>query len=181
MRSEEHRLLNAVRHKDDGLAAFAPDPQHLQVHLFPGEGVERAERLVHQDQFWIVDEGAGNRRALLHSARQLLRILVFIAGKPDEVEEIARPGPGCRHRQTDDLGRQQHVVEYGPPFQQQRLLKHHADIARGIEWRARVADLDGAAVGVVKPGRDFQHRGLAAAGRPDQRDQLAFLHVHGDV
>ena len=51
----------------------------------------------------------------------------------------------------------------------------------GIERRFGVADLDGAAVGVVQPGQDLQHRGLAAAGRADQRDQFAFLHVHGDV
>src|SRR3977135_39451 len=36
MRSEKYRLVDAVRHKDDGLAAFAPDPQHLEIHLFPG-------------------------------------------------------------------------------------------------------------------------------------------------
>src|SRR6266849_5692632 len=95
MRGEEHRLLDAVRHKDDGLAAFAPDPQHLQIHLFAGQGVERAEGLVHQDQFWIVDEGTCDRRALLHPARQLLRILVFIAGKPDEIEKIARSRTSC--------------------------------------------------------------------------------------
>ena len=51
----------------------------------------------------------------------------------------------------------------------------------GIERRARVADLDGAAVGLMQPGQDLQHRGLAAAGGADQRDQFAFLHVHGDV
>ncbi len=45
----------------------------------------------------------------------------------------------------------------------------------------RVADLDGAAVGIVKPGEYFQHGGLATAGGADQRDQLTFLHVHGDV
>ena len=170
-----------VRHEQDGLAAFAPDPQHFEVHLFAGQRIERAERLVHQDQFWIVDEGARDRGALLHAAGQLLRIFVFVAGEPDQIEQIAGAGPRGLHRQADDFGRQQHVVQNGSPFQQQRLLEHHADIAGGIERCFRVADLDGAAVGIMQPGQDLQHRGLAAAGGADQRDQLAFLHVHGDV
>src|SRR5258705_13772801 len=48
VRGEEHRLLDAGGDKGDGLAAFAPDPQHLQIHLFARQGVERAERLLHQ-------------------------------------------------------------------------------------------------------------------------------------
>ena len=170
-----------MRHEDDGLAALAPDPQHFEVHLFAGQRVERAERLVHQDQLGIVDEGARDRGALLHAAGQLLRIFVLVAGEPDQIEQIAGAGPRGLHRQADDFGRQQHVVENGSPFQQQRLLEHHADVARGIERRFRIADLDGAAVGVVQPGQNLQHRGLAAAGRADQRDQFAFPDVHGDV
>ena len=69
MRAEEHRFLDRVGDEDDGLAAFAPDPQHLQVHLFAGQRVERAERLVHQDQFRVVDERARDSGALLHAAR----------------------------------------------------------------------------------------------------------------
>ena len=181
MRGEEYGFLDRVGHEQDGLAAFAPDPQHFEVHLFAGQRVERAERLVHQDQFWIVDEGAGDRRALLHAAGQLLRIFVFVAGEPDQIEQIAGAGPRGLHRQADDFGRQQHVVQNGSPFQQQRLLEHHADIAGGVERCFRIADLDGAAVGVMQPGQDLQHRGLAAAGGADQRDQLAFPDVHGDV
>src|ERR1039458_6932922 len=105
MRGEEHRLLDAVRNKDDSLAAFAPDPQHFKVHLLPGQGVQRSKWLIHQDHLWVMDEGARNRRALLHPARQLLRILVLISGKPDELEKITRPGPRGLHRQADDLRR----------------------------------------------------------------------------
>ena len=85
MRGEEHRFLDRVGDEDDGLAALAPDPQHFQVHLLARQRIQRAERLVHQDQLGIVDEGARDRGALLHAAGQLLRILVLIAGE-------ARPG-----------------------------------------------------------------------------------------
>src|ERR1700722_19469723 len=36
-------------------------------------------------------------------------------------------------------------------------------------------------IGLVQPGQYLQHGGLAATGRADQRNQLALLHVHGDV
>ena len=68
MRGQEHRLLDAVGDKDDGLAAFAPDPQHFKIHLLPGQRIERAKRFIHQDQLGIVDEGARDRGALLHAA-----------------------------------------------------------------------------------------------------------------
>ena len=44
--------------KDDGLAGFFPYPQQLEVHFFPGQGIERAERFVHQYKFGVVDERA---------------------------------------------------------------------------------------------------------------------------
>src|SRR5262249_49372152 len=53
--------------------------------------------------------------------------------------------------------------------------------AAGIERRCGVADVDAATIGAMKTGENLQYRGLAAAGRADQRHQLAFLHVHGDV
>jgi hypothetical protein len=78
-----------MRDEDDGLAALAPDLQHLQVHLLARQRIQRAERLVHQDKPGIVDEGAGDRGALLHAAGKLLRIFVLVAGQADQTEQIA--------------------------------------------------------------------------------------------
>ncbi|MGY3365837.1 hypothetical protein ACVWZL_002962 [Bradyrhizobium sp. GM2.4] len=117
----------------------------------------------------------------LHAAGQLSRIFLLVAGKTHQIEQIARPLARGLHRKTDDLCRQQHVVQDRPPFQQQRLLEHHANVAGRIERAFGVADLHRAAVGVVQAGQNLHHGGLAAAGRADQRDQLTLLHVHGDV
>jgi hypothetical protein len=115
MRAEEHRLLDRMRDEDDGLAALAPHHKHFEVHLLPCQRVQRAEGLVHQDQFRVVDEGARDRGALLHAAGQLLRIFVFVAGEPDQIEQVARPRPRRLDRQADDFRGQQHVVEDGAP------------------------------------------------------------------
>src|SRR6266487_515180 len=54
----------------------------------------------------------------------------------------ARAFEALAHRQAEDFGRQQHVAENAPPFQQQRLLEHHADVAGGIEPVLGIADFD---------------------------------------
>src|SRR5260370_6325674 len=70
--AEKHRLSYPVGDEDDGLLRLLPDAQQLEVHLFPRERIERAERLVHEDELGIVGERTRHRGALLHAARQLL-------------------------------------------------------------------------------------------------------------
>ena len=49
--------------------------QHLGVHAFAGHLVERAEGLVHEQQGRREGQGAGDGDALLHAARQLVRVV----------------------------------------------------------------------------------------------------------
>src|ERR1700704_1259177 len=46
------------------------------IHLIARNGIERAERLVHQQELRVVDERPADRDALAHPARQLMRLLV---------------------------------------------------------------------------------------------------------
>src|SRR5262245_1660955 len=73
---EQHGLADRVRDEQDGLALvvpLAPYAQQLQVHLVPGHRVERAEGLVHEEQWRIEEERPAQRGALLHPTRQLTR------------------------------------------------------------------------------------------------------------
>ena len=73
-------------------------PQQLEVHLFARERVERAERLVHQDQLGIVHEGARDCSPLgLHAAGKLVWVLVLIATEPDQRQQVARAVTAFRH------------------------------------------------------------------------------------
>ena len=49
--------------------------------------VERAERLVEQQDLGIVGERAGDRHALLHAARELLGVVVLEAAQADLGDE----------------------------------------------------------------------------------------------
>ena len=74
---EKHRFLNAVGHEQHGFLALFPDAQELQIELVARHRVERAERLVHQQQLRIGHQGAAQRNALLHAAGKLVRIHLF--------------------------------------------------------------------------------------------------------
>ena len=69
------RLLDAVG--DEQHRGPAAQPQRLEVraHLQAREGVERAERLVHQDHRRVVHQRADQRHALAHAAGELARVL----------------------------------------------------------------------------------------------------------
>ena len=104
-----------------------------------------------------------------------------MAGQPDHLDQVLRPLARLAHRQAENLRRQQHILQHPAPFEQERLLKHHADVARRIEAAVRAADPKRAAIVGIEAGDDLEQGGLAAARRPDQRDQLALVDVERGV
>ena len=127
---EHQRLPDAVGDEDDRLAARRPDAQQLVLHLDARQLVERAERLVHQQDLRIERERAGDGDALLHAAGQLGRILGAGARETDERSRSSRAPERrpCRRRgsspRTSRSGR-------GEPGKQRALLEHHALPAAG--------------------------------------------------
>src|SRR5207249_9594427 len=79
-----------VRHEQRGLGVLLPEIQQQLVHLVAGDRVERAERLVHQQQFGVVDQRPADRDALAHSARQLMRLLVHEPVETDALQQLSR-------------------------------------------------------------------------------------------
>ena len=79
-----------------------------------------------------------------------------------------------------DLEREVDVLHQVPPGQQVRVLEDHADLrARPLDRRAIEDDL--AAGQLVQAGHPPEQRALAAAGRPDDADELALLDIEVDV
>ena len=79
-----------------------PDAQQLLVHVLAGDLVERAERLVHQQDLRPRDERPRDRDPLPHPARQLPGIGLLEAAEPDQLEQRQRvgAGPGARRRRS---------------------------------------------------------------------------------
>ena len=127
---EEDRLVEIVGDEDDGDVDLAPDFQQMRLHLGTRLRVERAERLVHQQNARLIGERAHDRHALLHAAGQLMRIGVGEFLQTDEIAAIAAPRCSASYLLVAvDLEAEHHVLLHGQPGEQRVALEHHAAVA----------------------------------------------------
>ena len=181
-RREEDRFGDRVRDEDDRRAAGLPDAQELDVESLARHLVERAERLVHEQERGIEGERARDRDALLHAAGELPRWCSREALKLDELEHLVDPLLPALLVPARELERQGDVLRDRAPLVEHCILEDDpvvvvaAGLPRGlaVDGRAAARRLDQVA-------DDAQQRRLAAAGRADQRDELARLDLEIDV
>ena len=86
--AEPHCFAHVVRDEQNGRAGRAPQGLELVVEPVARHGVERAEGLVHQQDFGVLRERAGERDALAHAARQLVRALLGELPEVDHREQL---------------------------------------------------------------------------------------------
>ena len=67
---QRERLVDVVGDEQDRRLVALPELGDEGVHLDPGQRVQRAERLVEQQQVGLADQGAGQRHALRLPAGQ---------------------------------------------------------------------------------------------------------------
>ena len=108
-------LLEIVRDEDDGLAIRRPEIQKLVFHELPSLHVERGKRLVHEQDLRIHDERLRERDALLHAARELMRIAMAMAAQPDAVEPHTRLGMRFALRHAAIAQPDRYIVERVQP------------------------------------------------------------------
>src|SRR5712664_1795360 len=75
---EKDGLLDVVRDEHNGLMVVLPHARKPLLHLASREIVERAERLIHQDDLGIGGEGSCQGDALRLPSRQLRGILIRV-------------------------------------------------------------------------------------------------------
>ena len=100
---------------------------------------------------------------------------------PDQVEHLAGPRPPRGRRRPAQPQPELDVLQRGQVREEAVRLEDHPHVAPvGRHVRdVLAADQDPAGVGVLQPGEDPQRGGLAAAGRAEQRDQLARARCPG--
>jgi hypothetical protein len=163
--AEAQRLERAVGDEQNGAALQQLCRQILEP--VAGDGVERGERLVHEDDRPVLHQRAGQGYALTHAAGQLARPYPDMVGEADAREERFRtPGHGAAlaPRQAAQAMAEQNIVTRHEPRQQQILLRHHGDAA--FQRRTVVSRRRG---GTDKSGDEPHQGALAAAGRAQQR------------
>ena len=94
--AEAGGLAHVVGDEDDRAAGRAPDALELLVQQVARDGVERGERLVHEQHGTVLREGARERDALAHAAGELVRALLGGIREVDGVEQRRGPSRGAR-------------------------------------------------------------------------------------
>ena len=179
---ERDRFGDAVGDEEHGLLRFTPDAQQLITHPGAGDLIERTEGLVHEQERGVEDERAGDGHALLHPAGELVRMRRGELAEFDQREDLLGAAEPVGARALVELEGQLDVVRHGAPGQQRGLLEDKTDVlgALGVLWRA-AAERDAAGRGIDESADDPQERGLAAARRADERDELALGDVQRDL
>ena len=83
--AETQGLERIVGDEEDGAPGEEFGRQILLA--YPGDGVERRERFVHQDDGPVLHEGARQRGALAHAARKGGRRIVAVRRQADGIEQ----------------------------------------------------------------------------------------------
>ena len=149
------------------------------LHLGPRDGVERAERLVEEQDALARHQRAKERDTLAHAAGELLRHRVGELGKPESVEEGARLPAGLLARVAAIGEGERGVVQRGAPGQEQVALWHQRAARETLLRQMGPAHGDGSRVRLQKTGDDRQQRRLPAAARTD--DARGALSGNGEV
>ena len=80
---QENSFLDAVRNEDNRVGNSEPQLLQVDVHLLARECIERAKRLIHDQETGVLNQRATDRNALAHAAGKLVRVFVREARKPD--------------------------------------------------------------------------------------------------
>ena len=180
-----HRLRGVVRHNQSSSACLTQHRQRIGTNRVPEPAVQSGERLVHEKYARPRHDRAGQRHALLLTARGLVRIIVRQVLEPDARQRrtrFLRAGAAVEGRQPEH-----HVPQHGQMREERIILEHQADAAllrRHENHRRRdfaVVDQDTPGARNFDARRDTQQRRLPAAGLAEQRDYLARRNVDIDA
>src|SRR5437899_6716588 len=136
---------------------------------------------IFQEDLRVDRERAADRDALLHAPGELARVLAREPLEAERAEELRRDRAPALGGHAPELEAELHVLERRPPGKEARVLEHGRDAAR-VGPRDRLAvDQNAPAVRVNEAPEHSEERGLAAAGRADQRAELALAYRERDV
>jgi hypothetical protein len=178
-----HGLVLVVGHVDERDPDLGLDPLELELHLLAQLEIERAERLIEEEDPWPIDQRPGQRHALLLPARHLRRLPALVPRELHELEHLpdARSHVGIADPLPPRAERD--VLEDVEVGKQRVALEDRVDVApiRGEGRHVAPAKLDRAGGRLLEPGDHPQRRRLAATRRAEQREELATLDLERQV
>jgi hypothetical protein len=128
-RSEEQSFAQIVSDENDGFAQPASERAKFALKLGAGDGIKRAERLVHK-QYWRIDsEGASEADALTLAAGKLAWVAVgkFSRIKPNECQQFSYADRGSAAIPFFERRNETHIFRDSEMREKPGILNHIAD------------------------------------------------------
>ena len=134
-------LGDVVRDEEDRVVLDPRDVEEEPLHPPPRHRVERAERLVHQDDARLVHERPGDRDALLHPAREVFREALREVEEADLLQHLAGAVAAFFRVDAPELQAVLDVLLDRQPAERRVGLEDHAAVLRGAADRLAVEDI----------------------------------------
>ncbi len=182
--AEARGLADVVGDQHHRLGQAREEPTELLLQLRAHDRIQRAERLVEQQDGRVQHERAHQPHPLALAPAELARIAPqHVAVEPGQLGQLAHPRRDPGARPALRLRGQRHVVEGGQVGIEPAVLHHVAHAGQEAVARA------GLHRGAVHPHRarvrpdqaqdEPQHGGLARAARPQEHVGGAGAHLQG--
>jgi hypothetical protein len=172
---EQDGFFDVVGDEEDGLGGHGfvgPELEEFGAEVFGGEDVEGGEGLVHEEDFGLDDEGAGEADALAHAAGELFGEGGLEAVEADGVEHAEAAFAAGFGVDAAGLERGFDVFEDGEPGEEREALEDDGDVDFGVgDGLFMPVDLAGAGLG--EAGEHAQHGGFAGAGGAEEGENFA--------
>ena len=177
------RLLLIVRDEHERDAGGLLDVLELLLHILAQLQVERGERLVEQQHARTAHECACDGDALLLSAGQARDVAALKARELDEREHFVDLLLDLVARQLLLAQRERHVFKHVQVGEEGVALKDGVDVAlvRRDVVDALAKEENVALIRRFEAADHAQGRGLAAAGRAEQRQKFIVVNVEIDA
>jgi hypothetical protein len=179
--------VGVVRDHDDGLAELVGRPAQELEQIGGGLGIQVAGRLVGEDDRRLVDEGPGDRNALLLAAGELGGPMRETVGDADRRDELVEPlavglAPGQGERKEDVLLRveDRHQVE-ALEDEAELVAPHPRQLAVLEAGELRPVDRDGARGRTVEARQEMHQGRLARTRRSHDGGESAGREVDRDI
>ena len=174
---DSEALLLVMRHVDGRDAQLLLDAANLDTHLHAELCIEVRERLIHEKQIRLDDKSTGKGDTLALATGKLARIALL---EPFEIDGLEHLGNALGNLCLADAAHLEaigHIVEDRHVRKERIALEHEAEVALVGRDAGDVLAVEEhlARPGLRKAGNQAQRRGLAAARRAQQGNELSLL------
>ncbi len=179
----DHGLLLIVGDEQEGNAHLRLNALELDLHLLAQLEIERAQRLIEQQQLGTIHQRPRQRHALLLPAGKLAGPTCFMPGERHEFEHLAYTALDLTLGHTLAAQAECHVVGHAQMRKQRVRLEHRVDVApvRRQLRDVRAAQQDASQTGKLEAAHHIERGGLAAARGTEQAEKLARGNVQRQV